>query len=177
MAPSSKPVHREKKPRASRKVVEKGPEPEHVPEPEFNHVPVPEDTVPEPIPDKVREPIVLHEVLPVVEVKEEVIEDETPVELEEVAVEETQFALEAPALEESQSSSCPPLEESDDSDSPVSPCVSPKARRVKKEAAPKAAVNEAGDYLNPKTNRYVKQGTAAFKRLVREGVIVVAESI
>jgi hypothetical protein len=33
--------------------------------------------------------------------------------------------------------------------------------------------NEAGCYLNPLTNRYVKSGTANFKKLVKEGVIVV----
>jgi hypothetical protein len=32
--------------------------------------------------------------------------------------------------------------------------------------------NEAGCYLNPKTNRYVKEGTTIFKKLVKEGVIV-----
>ena len=33
--------------------------------------------------------------------------------------------------------------------------------------------NEAGCYLNPKTNRYVKENTAIFKKLVKEGVIVI----
>ena len=32
--------------------------------------------------------------------------------------------------------------------------------------------NEAGCYLNPKTNRYVKENTSIFKKLVKEGVIV-----
>jgi len=32
--------------------------------------------------------------------------------------------------------------------------------------------NEAGCYLNPKTNRYVKEGTANFKKLVKDKVIV-----
>jgi len=32
--------------------------------------------------------------------------------------------------------------------------------------------NDAGCYLNPKTNRYVKEGTANFKKLVKDKVIV-----
>ena len=32
--------------------------------------------------------------------------------------------------------------------------------------------NEAGCYLNPKTNRYVKEGTANFKKLEKDKVIV-----
>lgn len=74
--------------------------------------------------------------------------------------------LKGPAFEKDASS---------DEESPISPCESPKAKRCKKESAPKPLQNEAGDYLNPRTNRYVKQGTAAFKKLVKEGVIVLAE--
>ena len=37
--------------------------------------------------------------------------------------------------------------------------------------------NEAGCYLNPLTNRYVKAGTANFKKLVKEGVIVLEQEV
>ena len=60
---------------------------------------------------------------------------------------------------------------SSDEESPVNLCISPKVKRCKKEVPPKPLQNEAGDYLNPKTNRYVKHGTSAFKKLVKEGLL------
>ena len=56
-------------------------------------------------------------------------------------------------------------------DDPISPVNSPK-RRCRKPSAPKPMVNEKGEYLNPRTNRYVKTGTSAYKTLVKDGVIV-----
>lgn len=87
--------------------------------------------------------------------------------------------LKGPAFEEDVRIMSAPVFDlsSSDEESPVSPCESPKMKRVKKEVAPKALINEVGDYLNPKTNRYVKAGTAAFKKLVKEGLIILAESI
>lgn len=58
---------------------------------------------------------------------------------------------------------------------PTSPVSSPKRVRLKKPSAPKPLVNEKGEYLNPRTNRYVKSGTSAYKQLVKEGIIVVVE--
>jgi hypothetical protein len=79
-----------------------------------------------------------------------------------LAEEQDQEIMSAPVFE------VPP---SSDEESPVSPCISPKVKRCKKEVAPKPLQNEAGDYLNPKTNRYVKHGTSAFKKLVKEGLL------
>jgi len=59
---------------------------------------------------------------------------------------------------------------------PTSPANSPK-RKSRKPSAPKPLVNEKNEYLNPRTNRYVKCGTTAFKQLVKDGVIVIEESI
>lgn len=47
----------------------------------------------------------------------------------------------------------------------------PKKPRVLKEGKP--LVNEAGEYLNPLTNRYVKVGTTLYKKLIKEGMICV----
>lgn len=49
--------------------------------------------------------------------------------------------------------------------------VKPKKLRVLKEGKP--LVNEAGEYLNPLTNRYVKVGTTLYKRLIKDGMIYV----
>ena len=60
-----------------------------------------------------------------------------------------------------------------DCDDPISPVNSPNPkRRCKKPSAPKPMVNEKGEYLNPRTNRYVKSGTSAYKQLVKEGVLI-----
>ena len=56
-------------------------------------------------------------------------------------------------------------------DDPISPVNSPK-RRCKKPSAPKPLVNDKGEYLNPRTNRYVKAGTTAYKTLIKDGIIV-----
>ena len=62
---------------------------------------------------------------------------------------------------------------SGDCDDPISPVNSPNPKRKsRKPSAPKPMVNEKGEYLNPRTNRYVKTGTSAYKTLVKEGVIV-----
>jgi hypothetical protein len=75
-------------------------------------------------------------------------------------------------LEESRSLPLPPAdEEYDDENCPVSPCAVSK-KRVRKVAEPKPLINEKGEFLNPRTNRYVKQGTSAYKQLVKEGVIL-----
>lgn len=60
-------------------------------------------------------------------------------------------------------------------DDPISPVNSPKRIRLKKPSVPKPLRNEKGEYLNPRTNRYVKKGTAAYTQLVKDGVIVVVE--
>ena len=65
----------------------------------------------------------------------------------------------------------PTDEEYDHENCPVSPCASPK-KRVKKVVEPKPLRNENGYFLNPRTNRYVKEGTSAFKQLVKDGVII-----
>jgi len=58
-------------------------------------------------------------------------------------------------------------------DDPISPANSPTPKRKpRKPSEPKPLVNEKGEYLNPRTNRYVKSGTSAYKQLVKEGVIV-----
>jgi len=56
-------------------------------------------------------------------------------------------------------------------DDPISPVNSPK-RKPRKPSEPKQLVNEKGEHLNPRTNRYVKVGTSAYKQLVKDGVIV-----
>lgn len=67
---------------------------------------------------------------------------------------------------------CPPAdEEYDHPDCPVSPCAVSK-KRVRKVAEPKPLRNEKGEWLNPRTNRYVREGTSAYKSLVKEGVIL-----
>jgi hypothetical protein len=68
----------------------------------------------------------------------------------------------------------PTDEEYDHENCPVSPCAVSK-KRVRKVAEPKPLRNERGEYLNKLTNRYVKQGTSAYKQLVKDGVIVVLE--
>jgi hypothetical protein len=62
-----------------------------------------------------------------------------------------------------------------DCEDPTSPVNSPK-RKLRKPSEPKPLVNERGEYLNPRTNRYVKSGTSAYKQLVKDGVIVVLEN-
>jgi len=151
MAPSSKSIHKEKKPRSSRKV--KCEVTCHEP----CHEPCVEEAV-----------IVVPLSVPVPEPEEE----------EAVVVPESLEELCQPIVEDDSIMSAPVFDlSSSDEECPVSPCLSPKVKRVKKEVAPKALINEAGDYLNPKTNRYVKVGTAAFKKLVKGGLLVLAESI
>jgi len=66
----------------------------------------------------------------------------------------------------------PPIDEEYDCDNcPVSPCAVSK-KRVRKIVEPKPARNENGDWLNPRTNRYVKVGTSAYKQLVKDGIIL-----
>jgi len=104
------------------------------------------------------------------EIAEEVIED-----IKEAVLEVVEEKVEH--LEESSSLPPPPTdEEYDDENSPVSPCAVSK-KRVRKVVEPKPLRNEKGEYLNPKTNRYVKSGTSAFKQLVKDGVIVVLEEM
>jgi hypothetical protein len=133
------------------------------------------------------------DVPPLVEVLEQVIENvaESVIEtvVEEVkeavleVVEEVEQAVEQlvenitlfhqEPLAECRSLPPPPTnEEYDDENCPVSPCASPK-KRCKKMVEPKPLRNSDGLYLNPRTNRYVKEGTSAFKQLVKEGVIFV----
>jgi hypothetical protein len=106
------------------------------------------------------------------ELKEAVIE---VVEEVEQAVEQLieNIVLSHPeTLEEIRSLPPPPTEdEYDDKNCPVSPCASPKKRC--KKVVEKPLINEKGEYLNPRTNRYVKPGTSAFKQLVKDGVIFV----
>jgi hypothetical protein len=54
---------------------------------------------------------------------------------------------------------------------PISPINSPK-RNPRKPSAPKPLINSEGLYLNPRTNRYVKVGTSAYNKLVKDGVIL-----
>ena len=126
-------------------------------------------------------PLVIHEEV-AEKVAEEVIEEviekveevEQPVEEVEQPVEEVEnIVLSHPEhLEEVSSLPPPPTdEEYDHPDCPVSPCVV-SCKRVKKLVEPKPLINEKGEFLNPRTNRYVKQGTSAYKQLVREGVIL-----
>jgi len=127
-------------------------------------------------PDKKKRVKVNRDVPPVVinileEIAEEVIEDVK----EEVVVEDfvENVVLPHPEhLEESRSLPPPPAdEEYDHPDCPVSPCAVSK-KRVKKVVEPKPLINEKGEFLNPRTNRYVKTGTSAYKQLVKEGVIL-----
>ena len=113
------------------------------------------------------------------EIVEEVIEDvkEAVLEVVEEVVEKVEdfvedFVLTHPEPLEESRSVCPPTDdEYDHPECPVSPCAVSK-KRVKKLAEPKPLVNEKGEYLNPRTNRYVKAGTSAYKQLVKEGVIL-----
>ena len=57
------------------------------------------------------------------------------------------------------------------------PLVKSKKPRKKASNEEKPLINELGEYLNPETNRYVKPGTQLFKRLLKEGVIVVDDVI
>jgi len=128
-------------------------------------------------PDKKKRVKVNRDVPPVVinileEIAEEVIEDvkEAVLEVVEEVVENVVLTHPEP-LEESRSV-CPPTdEEYDHPDCPVSPCAVSK-KRVKKVVEPKPLINEKGEFLNPRTNRYVKTGTSAYKQLVKEGVIL-----
>ena len=58
---------------------------------------------------------------------------------------------------------CPPCEEQIEHEEPIT--------LAKKCAKVRPQVNEAGDYLNPLTNRYLKFGSSNFKKLLRDGVI------
>ena len=74
-------------------------------------------------------------------------------------------------LEEVSSVPPPTDEEYDDDNCPVSPCAVSK-KRVRKVAEPKPLINDKGEFLNPRTNRYVKSGTSAYKQLVKDGIIL-----
>ena len=114
------------------------------------------------------------------EVIEEVVEDvkdavieviEDVVEVLEDFVENIVLSHLEP-LEESRSLPPPPTDEDYvHPDCPVSPCASP-TKRCKKVIEPKPLRNSEGLYLNPRTNRYVKTGTSAFKQLIKDGVII-----
>ena len=67
------------------------------------------------------------------------------------------------------------LSSTEDSDDPISPVSSPKKRKLRKPSDPKPLINERGEYLNSRTNRYVKSGTSVYKQLVKEGVIKIEE--
>ena len=131
-------------------------------------------------PDKKRKVKVNRDVPAVViNILEEVVEDVKEAVLE--VVEEVEQAVEIfvenivlshpePLAEEC--SVCPPAdEEYDHPDCPVSPCAV-STKRVRKVVEPKPLQNDKGKYLNPRTNRYVKTGTSAYKQLVKEGVIL-----
>ena len=105
-------------------------------------------------------------VAPLEELKEEPVKED-PV-LEEPVLEEpvldilTEANEPAPPLESVlQEVECPPCEE------PIEEPIT----LAKKCAKVRPQVNEAGDYLNPITNRYVKFGSSNFKKLLRDGVI------
>lgn len=116
------------------------------------------------------------------EVIEEVIEDvkEAVIEVVEVVeqavedfVENIVLSNPEPLAEVSRSLPPPPPtdEEYDDDNCPVSPCAVSK-KRVRKVAEPKPLINDKGEFLNPRTNRYVKSGTSAYKQLVKDGIIL-----
>lgn len=113
-------------------------------------------------------------------VKEAVIEvvenvEEMAVEMVEELAEVAEQVVENICLVEpeplAEFSSLPPPPNDDEYDCDNCP-VSPPKKRTKKIVEPKPARNENGDWLNPRTNRYVKSGTSAFKNLVKDGVIV-----
>lgn len=114
---------------------------------------------------------VVHEVVPEVipEVVPEVVqeEEEKPV---DVVFEEHLGVL----SEEPVSNQRMLIEPEDEENCPISPCVSPKKSRVKL-FKQKPLRNEKGEYLNPITNRYLKEGTTAFNKLVKLGVITLEE--
>ena len=136
-------------------------------------------------PDKKKRVRINRDVKPVVvevleEVAETLIEEvkEAVIEVVEEVVEKVEEVVENIVLSnpeplEEECSVCPPTdEEYDHENCPVSPCAVSK-KRVRKEVEPKPLRNSDGLYLNPRTNRYVKEGTSAFKQLVKEGVIFI----
>jgi len=104
--------------------------------------------------------------LPLVEeVKEdEVKEEEDPVlgeVLEVLEVPSVTIEAGANACSESmQEVACPPCEEHEE---PIT--------LAKKCAKVRPQIDEAGNYLNPLTNRYVKFGSSNFKKLLNAGII------
>lgn len=176
MPVSSKKIQTEPKPRASRKVVKK--EAQVVEVAEEAVVPSVEEAV-EVLPESLAES---GESCPPISAEEQIREQVNDYIKQQLGGDmncslKFNIELKGPAFE-NEIMSAPVFDlSSSDEESPVSPCESPKIKRVKKEVAPKALINEAGDHLNPKTNRYVKAGTAAFKKLVKEGLIILAESI
>jgi len=72
----------------------------------------------------------------------------------------------------------PELDKLMDESSCLGNCEDPttQVRKTRKPSAPKPLINEKNEYLNPRTNRYVKCGTSAFKQLVKDGVIVIEEA-
>jgi len=115
-----------------------------------------------------RDAVVVEYIAPEVIAPEPKVEPEEVFEPEEVSeqplVEELSINIELDKLMDE--SSC--LGNCED---PTSPVNSP-IRKTKKPSAPKPLRNQAGDYLNPRTNRYVKVGTSAFKQLLKDKTIV-----
>lgn len=133
-------------------------------------------------PDKTKRVKINRDVPPLVlimeEVAESVIEEvkEAVLEVVEEVVEKVEDFVENIVLShqeplEEDCSVCPPAdEEYDHPDCPVSPCAVSK-KRVRKVVEPKPLINEKGEFLNPRTNRYVKTGTSMYKQLVKDGII------
>ena len=82
-------------------------------------------------------------------VKVELVKEELPV-AEELPVEVPSVENEEPVFDEDE----------------------PSSKRQKKIKLDKPLINNAGDYLNPLTNRYVKTNSQLFKKLVRDGIIL-----
>ena len=113
-----------------------------------------------------REAVVVEYVVP------EVVPDLVVPEVAEVAPEPEEVSQEPPLAELSIKLD-KLMDESSYSgnDDPISPVSSPK-RKSRKPSEPKPLINERGEYLNPRTNRYVKAGTSAYKQLVKDGVVI-----
>lgn len=105
--------------------------------------------------------------LPLVEedVKEEEVKEEEPVlepVLESLEIPSVTFEAGANACCESMEEvQCPPCEEQ----------IEEPIVLAKKCAKVRPQIDEAGNYLNPLTNRYVKFGSSNFKKLLNAGII------
>jgi len=160
MTLSAKPlIKAEKKIRASRKVPEVIPEviPEVVPE-------VIPEVIPEVVPEEIPEPLAEFFAEMGITNKDETLANARLfIDTHGIDVAEKLVNL----MDE--------LSSTGDSDDPISPASSPKKIRLKKPSQPKPLVNEKGEYLNPRTNRYVKEGTTLYKQLVKDGIIKIEE--